>query len=164
MHALWHAPASTHPQHAFRRAQTSRHHAVLQEQRIGELGAEESQSRLIYELEKERVNYVLACYLRTRLHKIQKLALHLEQDEEARVRLSEEVRRRDLARSPRPPPAPATIPCQPGSPPAAEGSRPPSGALPSPRAGGGLPPEVPPHLPRARAARGVGAAERGRAA
>ena len=61
-----------------------------QEQRTLGLGADESQTRLIYELEKERVMFVMTSYLRIRLLKLQKLSLYLEQNEEARSNLSED--------------------------------------------------------------------------
>ena len=62
-----------------------------QEDRIAQLPPEEAQSRIIYELEKERVMYLLASYLRTRLHKIQKFALYLDLNEDTRTRLSEQA-------------------------------------------------------------------------
>ena len=65
---------------------------LAQEQRIAELGAEQSQSRLIYELEKERVMYRLSSYLKARICKIKRLALYLAQDAEARSHMTDEVR------------------------------------------------------------------------
>lgn len=53
---------------------------------------------MIYELEKERIMFLIASYLRTRLQKIQKLALYLDRNDQAarlaRTHLSEEVRPR----------------------------------------------------------------------
>ncbi|KOO25027.1 DNA replication complex gins protein sld5 [Chrysochromulina tobinii] len=57
-----------------------------QEKRISELRADQSQSRLIYELEKERVMYRLSSYLKARICKIKRLALYLASPEGADAR------------------------------------------------------------------------------
>lgn len=62
---------------------------LSQKERIEELGANDALMRMIYETEVERVLYLLRSYLRTRILKIQKQALHLAKDEEAQSRLSE---------------------------------------------------------------------------
>ena len=62
---------------------------VSQQDRIAELEASDSLSRMIYETEVERVCFLLRSYLRTRIVKIQSQALYLARDEEAQGRLSE---------------------------------------------------------------------------
>ena len=62
-----------------------------QTERIAELdpGAE-SMQRIVYEMEVERVMFLLRGYLRVRLGKVTKLALHLAKDEDAKACLSEQ--------------------------------------------------------------------------
>jgi GINS complex subunit 4 len=61
----------------------------LQHEHIGKLGPNESIVRMVYEMEVERVCFVLRSFLRTRIIKIQAQALFLARDEEAQGRLSE---------------------------------------------------------------------------
>lgn len=71
---------------------------LAQEKRISELRADQSQSRLIYELEKERVMYRLSSYLKARICKIKRLALYLDlatpEGAEARSHMTDKVRAR----------------------------------------------------------------------
>ena len=69
---------------------------LAQEKRISELRADQSQSRLIYELEKERVMYRLSSYLKARICKIKRLALYLASPEgaDARSHMTDKVRAR----------------------------------------------------------------------
>jgi len=55
-------------------------------------GSEDALMRTIYQTEIERTKYLVGCYLRTRLRKIQDQALFLVQNEEARANLSENER------------------------------------------------------------------------
>ena len=71
---------------------------LAQEKRISELRADQSQSRLIYELEKERVMYRLSSYLKARICKIKRLALYLASPEgaDARSHMTDKVRARHV--------------------------------------------------------------------
>jgi len=57
--------------------------------RIAELSEENFLQRSVYEMERERVEYLVRAYLRNRLQKVAKFALSLSQDVDARSRLSE---------------------------------------------------------------------------
>ncbi|KAL1530747.1 hypothetical protein AB1Y20_001646 [Prymnesium parvum] len=63
-----------------------------QAERITELSERDFLLRSIYEMERERVEYLLRVYLRTRLQKITKYAIHIGTSVEVQSRLSESER------------------------------------------------------------------------
>ena len=65
--------------------------ALVEEQgdMIAELDEQHALPRSLYEMEIERINYVLRGYLKCRLRKIERMCLHIESDADTRARLTE---------------------------------------------------------------------------